>query len=664
MIKFEFWGRRAVHALIGVALIAALAACGGGGSAAGSSVFSGNGGASSPSSGASATAADLVVVLSKNSLSNTGTDTLTVTVTSIDANRATVANVPVSFSVDSNAIVTPAGTATGTSGTLTATVSEGSDTTVRVVNVTVTSGSVTRTVSFNVVQSVATTTPQAADLTLQLDQLNITNAGSTPVNATATAVDANRNALQGIPIQISVNSNAIVVVNSAQTDTNGQVKGVVTIGSDHSNRIITVTATSGTLVRVAAFQVIGATLQGTAVPTVMTAGASGNVINYALKDVNSNPMPNQAITVSGSGVASASGTTDSNGLYTYTYTAPSTPGAITISASAAGANSAITVNVAAGAGSVPTVTTPANSATLTVAPSVIAVNSGGTNNIATINTLFLSASNAPITNIRVRYDLNGDPNSVGGTIGAGTNLIYSDASGNASSTYTPGANTSPTNGLTIRACWDYADFAVGTCPHSATTTTTVVSNPVSITIGTDETVADGSSKLTYVKQFVVLVVDAAGNPKSDVQITPSIDLKHYYKGYYTLNGTIWDQTITAKCLNEDTNRNGVIDTGEDINGNGQLDPRKSDVSISMVGSTKTDSNGVAVMQIEYPKSVGSWDDFIITASAAGVLSPPAYYLNPTTPAFLPIPVSAVDSQVTPAFVQSPYGVAASCTNPN
>ncbi|MFX7854126.1 hypothetical protein ABTK08_21465, partial [Acinetobacter baumannii] len=57
-----------------------------------------------------------------------------------------------------------------------------------------------------------------------------------------------------------------------------------------------------------------------------------------------------------------------------------------------------------------------------------------------------------------------------------------------------------------------------------TTTLTIVSNPVSISIGTDNTISLGASTLTYVKKYVVLVVDSAGNPKPDVQITSSVDL--------------------------------------------------------------------------------------------------------------------------------------------
>ncbi len=668
MINLDLRNRRIGHALIGVALTAVLAACGGGGGDSGSSVFSGGGSASSPTGSASAvgTAADLVVVLSKSTLSNVSTDSLTATVTSVDSNRNTVANAPVTISTDDKkAVITSSATSTGSNGTLVATVTEGSDNSPRTIKLTVTSGSVTQTVSFSVVPATSTTSPQAADLALSLDATSINNSGSVAVNATATAVDANRNALAGIPITFSVDSNAIIAVSGGQTDPAGKVTGAVTIGADHSNRTVTVTATSGTLTRTAAFKITGATLQATAVPTVLTAGASGNKVNYTLVDVNKNPMSGQTITVSGSGLTSATGTTDSNGQYTYTYTAPATPGALTISAVAGGANSSTAVTVPSGSSTVPTVTTTVSSATLSVSPNVVQVNSAGTNNITTLTTLFLSASNAPVQNIRVRYDLNGDTNSVGGTIGAGTNLIYADTSGNASSTYSPGAISSPTNGVTIRACWDYADFAVGTCPNQVLKTMTVVSNPISITIGTDNTIGNGASTLTYVKKYVLLVVDAAGNPKPDVQISTSIDLNGYYKGRFEWDAanSIYVQTYfnaagveltgtALMCDNEDVNRNGAIDLNEDANSNSQLDPRKSDVSITLVGSTKTDSNGVAVLQIEYPKSVANWIRFTISANAAGVLSPPATYTD-----ILPVLASDLTTQTPPpAFLISPYGV--------
>jgi len=166
---------------------------------------------------------------------------------------------------------------------------------------------------------------------------------------------------------------------------------------------------------------------------------------------------------------------------------------------------------------------------------------------------------------------------------------------------------------------DYNDFAVGTCPNATTKTLTVTSEALAVSIGFDATIADGSGGLTFVKKFVVTVADAAGQAKADILITPSLDLVDYIKGMYTGPGA-WALTPTSgqMCANEDINRNGVLETTEDFNNNGQLDPRKSDVLISVVGSNRTNSSGIVVLQIEYPKSVATWVDYKILVTASGV----------------------------------------------
>lgn len=707
MLKFDVWSRRATRALFGVALASVLAACGGGGSGnAGTPVVGPGSGASSPSGGASSptstpSAADLVVVLSKSTMTNSGTDSITATVTSIDANRAAVGGVPVSFSVNANAVVTPGGSATDSkTGALTATLTQGSDSTVRPVTVTVTSGSVTRAVTFNVVQNSTTTNPQASDLTLTLSAASVDDSGSKTVIATATAVDANRIALAGIPVQLSVaDTTAFIVAPSSQTNANGQVLGTVSIGQDQANRTITVTATSGTLVRTAALLVTGAHFsQASATPTVLTPGDVGKVV-YTLVDQSGNPIVNVPITVSGTGVPSASGTTDPTGTYTFNYTAPNAPGtSLTLLATAGGTTSTVAVPINASTSSVPAAPTP-SSKTLNLSSNVVSVNTDNTHNTVTVSALFRTATDAPVKNVRVLFGVDGDNGT--GKIDSGTTTVMSDASGAAMTIYTPGAVSSPTNGVTIKGCWSEGDFpvgfAIGSCAadHLVTAPLTIVSSPVSISIGTDNTVTDGASSLTYIKKYAVLVVDAAGNPKSDVQISPSVDLGGYAKGFWYLTtcGTapcwtqaktlLGDKGLRVTCPNEDLNRNAVIDSGEDINANTQLDPRKSDVSVSLTGATKTNANGVAVLQLEYPKSIGSWVKFKITVTAAGVLSPPAYYplgapvALPSQPlsalasvddyltTYQLLPVSAkevADPLADPSFKVSPYGSSASCTD--
>lgn len=696
MKKLEVWSQGATRLLVSALLAAMLSACGGGGGNAGTPVVGPGSGASAPTGGTAAVAADLVVVLSKTTLDSTAKETLTASVTSVDANRAAVGGVPVSFTVDAKAVVTPAGTTTNaTTGVLTATIGQGDDSTPRAVTLTVTSGSISRTVTFNVVQTSSPTNPQASDLTLTLSAFSIDNSGSKTVTATATAVDSNRNALQGIPVQLSVNDpSAFIVTSATQTSASGQVSGTVGIGQDRSNRTVSVVATSGSLVRTVAFQVTGARFsQASPVPSVVPAGTAGK-IQYKVADVNSNPMPDVAITVSGAGVTSRSGKTDLNGDFTFDYVAPNAPGTnLTIKATAGGAETDVTVPIPGTSGTaVPVAATPA-AKTLNLSADVVSVNSESSRNQVSIGAFFRDANNSPIQNVRVLFGVTGDNGT--GAIGAGTFAVLSDASGAASTTYTPGAVSSPTNGVTIKACWKTSDFTgaetVANCPSAQllTTTLTIVSNPVSISIGTDNTTGDGAGGLTYVKKFVVLVVDSAGNPKPDVQITPSLDLGGYGKGYYGWDTGLrrWVRSglvgaLTAICPNEDLNRNGVIDgANEDVNNNRQLDPRKSDVAIAVVGSTRTDATGVAVLQLEYPKSLGSWVKFKITVTAAGVLSPPAYFPLGAPVAlpsqaqstlasvedylatydWLPVSSTALTTETPPpAFVISPYGQSTSC----
>jgi hypothetical protein len=333
---------------------------------------------------------------------------------------------------------------------------------------------------------------------------------------------------------------------------------------------------------------------------------------------------------------------------------------------------------------------------------VVSINSAGsTANQVELRALFLGANNAPISNVRVKFSLDPANASDGTVTQVSAPYVYSDATGVARATFTPGQRSSPTNGVTVRACWDTVDFDVtAACPanRQITGTLTIASEALSVNIRTNNLIQVGPSNLTYIKQFVVMVVDAAGQAKSGVLITPSVDLTAYYKGVYQF-GTVWTQrlqlantenytwnastqawvrgatTSQPSCPNEDANRNGVREAGawpgagaaatpisqrgEDLNWNGDIDPRKSDVSIRMVGSATTDASGLAIVQIEYGQNLASWVDFLITVTASGVSgteSRATYVGSLYGTGNLPFPASAITDQTTPpAFVVSPYG---------
>lgn len=698
--------------LLSLIAVVGLSACGGGGSSTGTP---GVGPSPSPK------VADLVIVLSADSIPNTGSRTVTATVTALDANRNGVKDVAVRVSVDSNAVVSTTATVTDATGKLDATVGIGSDRTNRNITITATAGDVTRSTVLRVVTDPATQNPTADDLTLVLSAPSLTNGGSSTITATVTAVDRNRNVVPGIPVTISVDSSATAAVSGAVTNASGVVSATVGIGADRSNRVITVTATSGSLVRTASFSVTGAKLTVSASPLVV-AGSTGNIIEYTLVDFNALAMVDQAITVTGNGLPTQSGRTDLNGKFRYTYAAPATSGTLTVLASAAGDQRSQVVTVSAATSSVAPASEVPQSASVTPTPSVVTVNvSGSSTNQSELRVLFLGANNKPIPRVRVRFDLAGNNNSSDGVVNWVGSYAYSDENGVARGTFTPGQRSSPTNGVTIRACYDVGDFAsagASACDgvaRSVSSTLTVSSEALAVNIRTNELIKNGSTDLTYIKEFVVMVVDSAGQAKADVQITPSVDLIGYHKGYYVYDdvlgqwvqcltleseenyawtGTAWArnpaaQTARGNCLNlpnrgrpvcpnEDINRNGVREAPafvagtspvlaarqEDLNWNGDLDPRKSDVAIKMVDSARTNANGLAVLQIEYGRNLASWVDFVITVTASGVSGTEArarYIGNLWGIGNLPYPASAVTVKtVEPAFVISPYGRSATC----
>jgi hypothetical protein len=246
----------------------------------------------------------------------------------------------------------------------------------------------------------------------------------------------------------------------------------------------------------------------------------------------------------------------------------------------------------------------------------------------------------------------------------------------------------------VRACWSENDFPVGACPKSATATLTVVSEALSVSIGTDALIE--VSGQSYVKRYVVQVVDSSGLAKAGVQISPSIDLLKYLKGAWEPVGTTgWVQRVpldpsgtgqdpagNGTCDNEDLNRNGVLQVysngaKEDANNTGSLEPRKADVAISFVGSSSTNSDGQVVLKITYPQSIASWISFNIQVAASGVAGTEG---RTNYSGVLPVLADAItDVKKAPAFALGPYGVYASptvatttpegqtgllCTNPN
>lgn len=507
----------------------------------------------------------------------------------------------------------------------------------------------------------------AADLIVSASSTQLTNTASSTVTITATAVDAARVVVAGATVAFSADNDGVISQNARTTDSLGKVVGTLSIGGNRANRMITVTVTSGAVVKTVAVQVVGTQIISTLVPAVVAPAASA-AVQYRVLDQTGNPMVGQQVSISAPGLtpSDATGTTGANGDYNFAYVAPATAGSYNIAASVGGLTDTRTVNVQAAA-NVDPVTVAITSASVSANPSVVAVNQAGSEaNRSEIRALFLTSGNAPVKNVRVRFDTAGDANSIGGSFSTGSATLYSDANGVVTTAYIPGTRSSPTNGLTVRACYGTTDSDPNllNCTTNAIVRLTVVAEPLGVSIGTNELIVVGT--LTYTKQFLVSVADSAGNAKADVALSVSLDLPQYRKGYYAFDlvNSVWYKVggDLAVCLNEDSNRNGVLETGEDINGNSRLDPGRSDVTVRLL-QPRTAADGTAIVEITYAKSFGSWVDGWITVAASGV----AGTEGRATYVLAPIPVDAAsikNKDVPPAYVRSPYGVVGNCASPN
>jgi hypothetical protein len=518
--------------------------------------------------------------------------------------------------------------------------------------------------SFNANSGCNATTANDLSITSSANQLG--NTASSKVTLTVTALDSGKRAVPEIPVTVSVDkgSDAVVTQVNTKTDTQGKLTADVTVGANRANRLVTLVVTSGSITRTTSIQVVGASITATVTPPVLDPGAAGTV-RYRVVDQTSNAMSGQPVQITAVGLTppTISAVTDSNGEYVFRYIASTATGAYTIAATISGATNEQIVNVQP-ASTVPPASGVITSASVSANPSVVPVNASGTQNRSEIRALFVGAGNAPIRNVRARFDLNGDGNSIGGTIVSGSTVLYSDSNGVATTAYIPGSRTSPTNGVSVRVCYGNTDaeLANGNCPNAAFVTLTVINDALGVTIGTDNKIIIDTARLIYIRKYVVQVVDSAGLAKADVNISASVDLPWFYKGRYALVSTGsgstavsgWQQQVNIACFNEDLNRNGVLEAGEDLDRDGRLEPGKSDVAVKIL-EAKTGADGKALIQIEYPQNFGSWVSARITVAASGVLGTEGRASFLEDP--VGVPADAVkDAEVAPPFVISPYGI--------
>jgi hypothetical protein len=510
---------------------------------------------------------------------------------------------------------------------------------------------------------VGTVTASVTDFALFTDKNSITNGGTDKAQLTVVAVDASRNVVPGAAVSVSVDQNGVFTPAGASvTDTSGTFVGHLTIGADKSNRDITLAVTVNNITKQTAVRVTGSKLTLQAVPPTPSPGQTVT-LNTTLVDSSGNAIPAATINLGGTVPALQNQTITTNlaGTAGKSFAAPTTSGVYTITASGNGV-SAADYQLQVFSSVIPAAVIPAGAApSLSASPNVLAVNTAGSSTSKSVlRFLFLDAANNPIQNVRVRFvDATTGLAAVGASISSGTSTMYTDTSGAVTAEYIAGQNSSPTNGVTVRACYSSTDFASSTdCPAQITASLTVAGQALAISIGDDNLLEKGSG--TYIKRFAVTVADSAGKAVINAPVDISVDLTHYRTGEDIVTEPSWTtlsyvpQDLTAAypsltttptatrtvsgtttetytklvwCPNEDTNRNGNVDPGENINKskdtNAQdtLEPRKSDLLVSYANPsvTATNDSGILVIKVEYSQRFATWLAYRVrvTANVAG-----------------------------------------------
>ncbi|MFL6628254.1 MAG: Ig-like domain-containing protein [Vitreoscilla sp.] len=513
-----------------------------------------------------------------------------------------------------------------------------------------------------------TTTPSAAALSISPSKTSVTSSGSDTALITVTAVDAKNNVVASAPITFQ-SDGGVLTTSGATTNSSGVATATLSIGTDHTNRAINVLVKSGSITKTQTIQVTGDTL--TATVTSTTAGSAAS-IKYTLLDAGSQPIANQAITVTMAGQADVAGVTDVNGKYEYDYTMPSA--STTVTATAANVATTSTVTPTNGTTVIP------DAAAVTSASLAANPTSVSTGKQAELRALFIGASNAPIQYVRVHFMMD-DSNSIGGALSTdasnGThNVVYSDANGVARSTYTAGTRGGV---ITPKICWSSVDFTTADCTGAnehmaAASSLTVVASGVSLAVFTNGTISVDNTKNVYTMSVIVQVVDASNQPISGSTVTGAVDIPRFYRGIYGRGVKQWGQGIyvrsgspgaytylpsatnaTEACDNEDVNRNNILESGEDPNNSGTLEPFKASVTIvpTSAGSNVTDSFGKAYFLLQYGQNYASWEDVVMSFST----SVEGTEGHATYPSTLPVPSDALTNLTsTPPFFVSPFNV--------
>jgi hypothetical protein len=235
---------------------------------------------------------------------------------------------------------------------------------------------------------------------------------------------------------------------------------------------------------------------------------------------------------------------------------------------------------------------------------------------AIVQAIVRDARNNPVKNKRVAFTL---VDAAGGQLSPATAITNSQGVAVteflADST-TPGGGT-PGNqqGLQISAS------LVENSEINGKTSIVVGNRTLFFRFATGNTIRSSANGVLYLKDFAVLVTDSSGNPVANQSLNVSVSPNRYDKGRWFKSpiGAAFKAWVPkystlasdVTCISEDTNKNGILDSGEDLNADKQLTPG----NIASVERTITGgADGIAYFTLTYPKEMAAFVTVDVTVS--------------------------------------------------
>lgn len=610
----------ALNRLTTLALMLVLAACGGGGDG-----FAGDPTVdpTDPTQQPPADVAAVTVLASSPTMQSDNSQSITISAIVRDSNNVAMQDVTVIMSTDSG-FLTIDNAVTDASGIATATLQNGGDPTNRPITVTADARGVVSSVTINVVGT----------------DLELSGPGALAQNdiATYTVVltDAAGEGIPGETVDITSSTGNTISASSLTTDNAGQAQFQLTATASGSDQL---TAAALGLQAVRNVNVSNDSFSITA-PTAGTAINLNTPTTVTLNwSIGGTAQAGQTISFSATRgtLSSPTATTDASGNASVTIQSSNAGGAVIEASNSAGTSTQVAVQFVA--------TTPDN-IEVQAAPFTI-----GPDEQSQITAIVRDASNNLVTGATVVFDLT---DVTGGQLSVGS--AQTNNQGRATTFYTSSQTTSANNGVRITASVqsnpaisDFVDL-------------TVAQRELFISLGTGNTIFEPNSA-QYRKEYVVQISDSQGNGVSGVDVQVGILSDAYYKGNYTFIDPTWVPQYTAgPCADEDVNRNGVLDPGEDFNASGRIEAGNIASVVAQNGSGgsfTTDSGGFGIVDVLYPQEFANWVDVTLTATT----SVQGTEFAESASFLLPIAASDVNDQtVQPPGNPSPFGTSNTCAD--